>query len=70
MTRSARTIQQRLDFSCEHGARLGVVHMRLEHDASLLIDEQGRIMFKPHVHDAETRGVLAREVEALLNRRR
>jgi hypothetical protein len=35
-----------------------------------LIDEQGRIMFKPHVHDADTRGVLAREVEALLNRRR
>ena len=35
-----------------------------------LIDQQGRIMFKPHVHDAETRGVLAREVEALLNRQR
>jgi hypothetical protein len=35
-----------------------------------LVDQQGRIMFKPHVHDAETRGVLAREVEALLNRRR
>ena len=35
-----------------------------------LIDQQGRIMFKPHVHDAETRGVLAREVEALLNRGR
>jgi hypothetical protein len=33
-----------------------------------LIDQQGRIMFRPHVHDAETRGVLAREVEALLNR--
>ena len=35
-----------------------------------LVDQQGRIMFKPHVHDAETRGVLAREVEALLNRPR
>jgi hypothetical protein len=35
-----------------------------------LIDQQGRIMFRPHVHDAETRGVLAREVEALLNRAR
>jgi hypothetical protein len=35
-----------------------------------LVDQQGRIMFKPHVHDAETRGVLAREVEALLNRGR
>jgi hypothetical protein len=33
-----------------------------------LIDQQGRIMFRPHVHDAETRGVLASEVEALLNR--
>jgi hypothetical protein len=35
-----------------------------------LIDQQGRIMFRPHVHDAESRGVLAREVEALLNRGR
>ena len=35
-----------------------------------LVDQQGRIMFKPHVHDAETRGVLEREVEALLNRER
>ena len=35
-----------------------------------LIDQQGRIMFKPHVHDDETRAVLAREVEALLNRER
>ena len=33
-----------------------------------LVDQQGRIMFKPHVHDAETRGVMEREVEALLNR--
>src|SRR4051794_25521822 len=39
--RSAATIQQRLDFSREQGARLDVVHMRLEHDASLLIDERG-----------------------------
>lgn len=35
-----------------------------------LIDQDGRIMFKPHVHDAETRGILAREVEALLDRAR
>jgi cytochrome oxidase Cu insertion factor (SCO1/SenC/PrrC family) len=35
-----------------------------------LVDQQGRIIFKPHVHDAETRAVLAREVEALLNRGR
>ena len=35
-----------------------------------LVDQEGRIMFKPHVHDAETRAVLAREVEALLNRQR
>ena len=35
-----------------------------------LVDQQGRIMFRPHVHDAETRAVLAREVEALLNRER
>ena len=33
-----------------------------------LIDQQGRIMFKPHVHDADTRSVLEREVEALLAR--
>ena len=33
-----------------------------------LIDPQGRIMFKPHVHDADTRSVLEREVEALLVR--
>ena len=35
-----------------------------------LIDQDGRIMFRPHVHDAETRGILAREVEALLARSR
>ena len=33
-----------------------------------LVDQQGRIMFKPHVHDAETQAVLEREVEALLSR--
>ena len=33
-----------------------------------LIDQQGRIMFRPHVHDADTRGVLDREVAALLER--
>jgi hypothetical protein len=36
---------------------------------SLLLDQQGRIMFKPAVHDAETRVMLERQVEALLNRR-
>ena len=36
----------------------------------LLIDQQGRIMFKPSVHDADTRIVLERQVEALLNRAR
>jgi len=34
-----------------------------------LIDQQGRIMFKPVVHDAATRAMLERQVEALLNRR-
>ena len=34
-----------------------------------LIDRTGRIMFKPIVHDEETRRVLEREVEALLGRR-
>ena len=29
---------------------------------------QGRIMFKPHVHDAETEAMLEREIEALLSR--
>jgi hypothetical protein len=33
-----------------------------------LIDRQGRIMFRPQVHDAATRGVLEHQVEALLNR--
>ena len=34
-----------------------------------LVDQQGRIMFKPTAHDAETRAMLERQVEALLNRR-
>jgi hypothetical protein len=33
-----------------------------------LVDEQGRIMFKPSVHDAATRAVLEQQVEALLTR--
>jgi len=36
---------------------------------AMLLDQQGRIMFKPAVHDAETRAMLERQVEALLNRR-
>lgn len=36
---------------------------------AVLIDQQGRIMFKPVVHDAETQAMLERQVEALLNRR-
>ena len=36
---------------------------------ALLLDQDGRIMFKPVVHDAATRAVLERQVEALLNRR-
>jgi hypothetical protein len=36
---------------------------------ALLLDQQGRIMFKPAAHDAETRAMLERQVEALLNRR-
>jgi hypothetical protein len=34
----------------------------------LLLDQQGRIMFKPSVHDADTRIGLERQVEALLER--
>ena len=37
---------------------------------AVLIDQQGRIMFKPVVHDAETQIALERQVEALLNRAR
>jgi hypothetical protein len=33
-----------------------------------LVDQQGRIMFKPVVHDAATRALFERQVEALLNR--
>ena len=33
-----------------------------------LIDPQGRIMFRPQVHDTATRILLERQVEALLNR--
>ena len=36
---------------------------------SMLIDENGRIMFRPSVHDAETRMILERQVEALLSRK-
>jgi hypothetical protein len=36
---------------------------------ALLLDQQGRIMFRPAVHDAETRAMLERQVDALLNRR-
>jgi hypothetical protein len=37
---------------------------------ALLIDQQGRIMFKPEVHDADTRLALERQVQALLDRAR
>ena len=37
---------------------------------ALLIDQQGRIMFKPAVHDTDTRIGLERQVEALLDRAR
>lgn len=37
---------------------------------AVLIDQQGRIMFKPVVHDTETRLGLERQVEALLDRAR
>ena len=37
--------------------------------ALALVDRQGRIMFKPAVHDDESQLVLEREVEALLERR-
>lgn len=38
--------------------------------ANALIDAEGRIVFRPQVHDAASRLVLEREVEALLNRAR
>ena len=33
-----------------------------------LVDKEGRIMFKPAVHDEASQAILEREVEALLNR--
>jgi hypothetical protein len=36
--------------------------------AAILVDSQGRIMFKPEVSDAATERLLERQVEALLNR--
>ena len=36
--------------------------------ANLLIDGDGRIVFRPVVHDDATRLILERQVEALLNR--
>ena len=36
--------------------------------AAALIDQQGRIVFRPEVRDAATRAALERQVEALLNR--
>jgi hypothetical protein len=36
--------------------------------ATALIDPQGRIMFRPEVHDAASQRVLERQVEALLDR--
>jgi hypothetical protein len=36
--------------------------------ATALIDAQGRIVFKPAVHDNASRMVLEREVQALLDR--
>jgi hypothetical protein len=36
--------------------------------SNALIDAQGRIVFKPEVHDNASRIVLEREVEALLDR--
>jgi len=35
---------------------------------ALLLDTQGRIMFKPEVHDTASRITLERQVEALLDR--
>jgi hypothetical protein len=36
--------------------------------SNALIDAQGRIVFRPEVHDTPTRIVLERQVEALLDR--
>ena len=35
---------------------------------AFLLDREGRIMFRPAVHDAETRLTLERQIEALLTR--
>jgi len=35
---------------------------------AMLLDEEGRIMFRPSVHDAETRTILERQIDALLSR--
>lgn len=37
---------------------------------AMLLDGQGRIMFRPSVHDAETRAILERQIDALLARSR
>jgi hypothetical protein len=37
--------------------------------STALIDQQGRVMFKPAVHDTATRIAFERQVEVLLNRR-
>jgi|SRR5581483_3000279 len=36
--------------------------------AAFLIDRDGRVMFHPEVHDAETRVMLERQVESLISR--
>jgi hypothetical protein len=36
--------------------------------ANALIDTQGRIVFRPDVHDEASRKILQRQVEALLDR--
>jgi hypothetical protein len=36
--------------------------------AAVLVDQQGRIVFRPEVHDTATRVVLEHQVEALLDR--
>jgi hypothetical protein len=37
---------------------------------AMLLDERGRIMFRPEVHDAETRALLERQIDTLLSRPR
>ena len=37
---SALSVQQGIDFACEHTSRFGVMHVRLEHDASLLVNQR------------------------------